>query len=71
MAAPSNENEIYLSSSPHFTAGTTTSRIMLFVIISLLPLCGFGIFLFGIPALVTILTSVASCVLFEYLFFRY
>lgn len=68
MAAPSNENEIYLSSSPHFTAGTTTSRIMLFVIISLLPLCGFGIFLFGIPALVTILTSVASCVLFEYLF---
>lgn len=68
MAAPSDINEIYLSSSPHFTAGRTTTKIMLSVIISLLPLCGYGIFLFGVPALVTILTSVASCVLFEFLF---
>lgn len=68
MAAPSDVNEIYLSSSPHFASGLNTTKIMMVVIISMLPLCGYGIYLFGIPALVTILVSVASCVLFEALF---
>ena len=68
MASPSDINEIYLSSSPHFSSGRSTKKIMFFVILSMLPLCGYGIYLFGIPALVTILVSVTSCVLFEFLF---
>jgi electron transport complex protein RnfD len=46
----------------------TTRKIMLSVITALLPIAGYGIYLFGIPALVTILVSVASTVIFEALF---
>lgn len=59
---------IHLSSSPHFTEGLSTQKIMLAVIIALLPECINGVLLFGIPALAAILTSVAGCVIFEALF---
>lgn len=68
MSAPSDVNEIYLSSSPHVTLGRTTQSLMLAVIVALIPECVYGVILFGIPALVTILVSVASAVLFEALF---
>lgn len=64
----SDENEIYLSSSPHFSDKSSTSGIMLGVIIALLPLCVYGVILFGLPALVTIIVSTACCVVFEILF---
>ncbi len=62
------DNKFHLSSSPHFSAGLTTQKIMLVVIISLLPEAVYGVMLFGINALLTILASVISCVLFEFLF---
>ncbi len=65
MAAPSDVNEIYLSSSPHFSAGNSTTGIMTAAVLSLLPLCIYGVYLFGIPALITILTAVCSCIIFE------
>ncbi|MDR3284148.1 MAG: RnfABCDGE type electron transport complex subunit D [Treponema sp.] len=58
----------YLTPSPHFSSGETTQNIMLTVIAALVPLSGYGVYLFGIPALVRILVSVASCVIFESLF---
>lgn len=61
-------NKFYISSSPHFSSGLKTQHIMAAVIISLLPECIYGICIFGVSALITILTSVASCVLFEFLF---
>lgn len=64
----SDENEIYLSSSPHFSDKSSTSGIMLTVVIALLPLCVYGVILFGLPALVTIIVSTACCVVFEMLF---
>ena len=64
----SDENEIYLSSSPHFSDKSSTSGIMLTVVIALLPLCVYGVILFGFPALVTIIVSTACCVVFEMLF---
>ena len=64
----SDENEIYLSSSPHFSDKSSTSGIMLGVIIALLPLCVYGVILFGFPALLTIIVSTACCVVFEMLF---
>ena len=68
MAAPSDVNEINISSSPHFADNWSTAKIMLAVIISLMPLCVYGIVLYGLSALITILVSVASCVVFEFVF---
>ncbi len=68
MAAPSDINEIYLSSSPHYSAKHSSTGVMTAVIISLLPLCIYGVYLFGLPALITILAAVLSCVVFELLF---
>lgn len=64
----SDKNEIYLSSSPHFTKGLTTSYLMKLLLIALLPEAVYGVILFGIGALVTILVSVVCCVLFEAVF---
>ncbi|MCR5290367.1 MAG: RnfABCDGE type electron transport complex subunit D [Treponema sp.] len=66
--AESDKNEIYLSSSPHFTFGRTTENLMLTVLIALLPLCIYGVILYGIKAVITILVSVVSAVFFEALF---
>lgn len=63
-----SENKIHLSSSPHFTEGLSTQKIMLAVIISMLPECIAGVIFFGAAALVRILVSVISCVAFEALF---
>ncbi len=59
-----------VSSNPHIRSGLHTSHIMLAVIISLLPATGFGIYQFGINALVLIAVSVATTVLTELLFTR-
>ena len=63
-----DSNKIHLSSSPHFSFKLKKQYIMAGVLIALLPECIAGIVFFGWRALVTILVSVASCVLFEYLF---
>lgn len=61
-------NNIFLSPGPHFSGKLKTPMIMLMVVISLLPECVMGVIYFGLPALFTILTSVASCVIFEAIF---
>ena len=62
-------SELYhVSSSPHVRAKDTTSRIMLYVIIALLPTSIFGIVNFGYKAAVLILVSVASCIASEWIF---
>ena len=62
------DNKIYVSSSPHFNLKCSTQMIMGTVLVALLPEIIMGIVLFGIAALIRILVSVASCVLFEFLF---
>lgn len=64
----SHTNEIYLSSSPHIAVPISTRHVMFVVIAALLPIAAYGVWLFGIPALVTILVSVASTVISEALF---
>ena len=63
-----SENKIHLSSSPHFTEGLSTQKVMLTVIISMLPECIAGVMFFGLAAFVRIIVSVASCVAFEGLY---
>lgn len=57
-----------VSSSPHVRAKDSTSRIMLYVIIALLPTSLFGIYNFGFKALLLILITIASCVATEWVF---
>lgn len=57
-----------VSSSPHVRSKDTTSRIMLYVIIGLLPAACFGVYNFGLSALILILVCIASCVISEYIF---
>ena len=57
-----------VSSNPHVRSKTDTGSIMLTVVIALLPAAGFGIYNFGLDALILILVTVASTVLTELLF---
>ncbi|MDO4302628.1 MAG: RnfABCDGE type electron transport complex subunit D [Bacillota bacterium] len=54
-----------VSSNPHIRSKVTTANIMLAVVIALLPATGFGIYNFGLDALVLILVTVATTVLTE------
>lgn len=56
-----------VSPSPHIKRTDTTRSIMLDVIIALMPALLWGVYVFGPRALVVVLISVASSVLFEYL----
>lgn len=57
-----------VSSNPHIRAKDTTAKIMLTVVVALLPATLFGIYNFGLRALLIIAISVATTVLTEYLF---
>lgn len=63
---PKETAEHYLlSSSPHTHAKSSVSRIMLDVIIALLPTTAAGVWFFGLPAVWTIATCVATCLVTE------
>ena len=57
-----------ISASPHIRSKVTTSNIMLMVIMALLPATAFGIFNFGLSALVVVVVTTASAVLTEYVY---
>lgn len=58
----------HISSSPHIRSKVTTGNIMFYVMIALLPTTIFGIYNFGLPALVVIIITTASAVLTEYIY---
>ena len=58
-----------VSSNPHIRSKVTTNGIMLAVIVALMPATGFGIYNFGPRALAVVLTTVASTVLTELVYF--
>lgn len=62
------DNKLHISVSPHIRSNNTTQKIMLDVAIALSPAAIAGCIIFGLSALLVILSCVASCVLFEYLF---
>lgn len=57
-----------VSSNPHIRDKVSTSQIMAAVVVALLPAAGFGIYNFGINALILILVSVATTCLTEFLY---
>ncbi len=57
-----------VSSNPHIRSKVTTSSIMFCVIVALLPATGFGIYKFGLKALLLIAVTVFCACFFEFLF---
>ena len=55
-----------ISSSPHIRSKVTTGNIMLYVIIALLPATVFGIYNFGLSALLVVIITVTSAILTEW-----
>ena len=58
----------HVSSAPHVRAKTSTQQVMLWVIIALLPTTCFGIYNFGVRALILLVATVLSCVVAETVF---
>ncbi len=56
-----------VSQSPHIHGKESTQKLMMNVVIALLPALFTSVFYFGLGAIIVTLTSVASCLLFEYL----
>ena len=63
-----SENKLKVSSSPHIRSKVTTGNIMLMVTIALLPASAFGVWNFGLPALIMLLSTTISAVLTEYIY---
>lgn len=59
-----------VSAAPHLRYPTKTNTIMRDVIIALIPASLFGIYNFGLRALLVILTTVLSCTVTEYVYCR-
>ena len=64
-------NKLTVSPSPHVHSGDSVKKNMYGVIIALIPALWASIWFFGIGALVVTLTSVAACLLFEFLIQKY
>jgi len=56
-----------ISTAPHMHNPMTTKQLMICVMIALLPTAAWGVYAFGLSALVVLLVSVASAVLAEFL----
>jgi len=63
-----SENKVKLSSSPHIRDKVTSGNIMLMVAIALLPASAFGVWNFGMPALIMLVTTTVTAVLTEYIY---
>ena len=62
------ENKLNVSSSPHIRSKVTSSNIMLMVTIALLPASAFGVYNFGVSALLMLIVTTAAAVLTEYIY---
>ncbi len=64
-------DKLVVSASPHIKTNITTDKLMLAVVIALLPAMLVSFMYFGLGAVKVVVTSVAGCVIFEYLVQRY
>ena len=63
-----SENKLKVSSSPHIRSKMTSGNIMLMVTIALLPSAIFGVWNFGLSALIMLISTVVAAVLSEYIY---
>ena len=57
-----------VSSSPHVRSSETTRSIMMDVAIAMLPATAYGVFQFGLHALLVLIVTILACVLIEYVY---
>lgn len=62
------DDRINVSASPHIRSKASTSKIMFFVIISLLPATAFGIYQFGFNSALLVAVSIGVCVVSELIY---
>ena len=60
-----------VSSSPHVRSSVTTQNLMLDVVIAMIPAAAFGVFHFGLHALLVLIVTVAACVASEYVYEKF
>ena len=60
--------KLTVASSPHIRGDFRTSRLMLDVMLALTPALLVGVWMHGIRSALVVLTSIASCVAFEWLY---
>ena len=60
-----------VSSSPHVRSSVTTQNLMLDVVIAMIPAAAFGVFHFGLHALLVMIVTVAACVASEYVYEKF
>ncbi len=63
--------KLIITPAPHIHSGDSIPKNMLNVIIALVPALLAGLYFFGLGALIVTLTSVVSCIAFEYLIQRF
>ena len=63
-----SEQNLKMSASPHIRSSITTSKIMIYVTIALLPACVFGVWNFGLSALIMLISTTVAAVLTEYIY---
>ena len=66
-----DNKRLVVSGSPHLHSADSVNRRMWGVVIALMPAVAYSVYLFGLGALVVLLTSVLGCVITEYLMQRY
>ncbi len=59
-----------VSSSPHARSNVLTQNLMGDVVIAMIPATVYGVYQFGLKALLIILVTVASCLLSEYVYYQ-
>jgi len=63
-----SDKKLILGSRPHAFSPVDTPRIMLSVVMAIVPATAYGIYLYGLPALGVVVTSIAAAVLSEFVF---
>jgi electron transport complex protein RnfD len=61
-------SQIELRAAPHQHSGSNVPTIMRNVVYSLLPICAFSVWQYGLSALLLLITVTASCLLTERMF---
>ena len=67
-AREAKHGTVKITAAPHVRAADSTTRIMWSVVMSLLPVVGASIWIFGPSALLVLVASIAGCLLTERLF---
>ena len=64
-------SKLIISQSPHQLGKNSVKKLMYGVLIALIPTLGFSLYFYGLGALIVVLTSVVSCVIFEWLITKF